>query len=159
MQGLYLKEITRDDFYSICRLSETLTPAQQRCVASNSYSIAEASYYPGIAWFRAIYLDETPIGFVMLELDDSDDREEGEVPSIFLWRFMIARDYQRSGYGKKVLDLIVQKCKDENIFCLETSVDLGEESPYDFYIKYGFLDTGRKIECGELVLSLNLQET
>lgn len=157
MKEVHLKEITRDDFYEVIRLSETLTAAQRRCVAPNAYSIAEASYYPGRAWFRAIYLDETPIGFVMLELDDPEDREEGELPSVYLWRFMIAKDYQRSGYGKRVLDLIVEKCKDESIHDLVTSVEMGDESPYDFYIKYGFVDTGETIDCGEQVLKMRLQ--
>lgn len=157
MKEVYFREITRDDFYEVSRLSETLTAAQQKCVAPNAYSIAEASYYPGIAWFRAIYLDETPIGFIMLELDDPSDREEGELPSVFLWRFMIAKDYQRLGYGKRVLDLIVKKCKSEGIHYLETSVNMGDESPYGFYIKYGFVDTGEKIDCGEQLLKLRLE--
>ncbi len=152
----HFREVNRDNFDEICRLSDTLTPGQQKCVASNTYSIAEAAMYPESAWYRAVYLDDTPIGFVMLELDDPASRSADEPPSMFLWRFMVARDHQRSGYGRQVLDLVVEKCRAEGIALLETSVEMGDESPFGFYIKYGFVDTGKALDCGEQILRLTM---
>ncbi len=62
-------------------------------------SIAEASFEPK-AWFRAIYANETPVGFAMLY----DDREK---PEYFLWRFMIDARYQHLGFGRQALQLLI----------------------------------------------------
>ena len=59
-----LKEITADTVRTICNLS--VREDQKKFVAPNAVSIAQA-YFSEYAWFRAIYADETPIGFVMLE--------------------------------------------------------------------------------------------
>ena len=40
-------------------------PHQRKLVASNSQSIAEAYFEPK-AWFRAVYADQQPVGFVMV---------------------------------------------------------------------------------------------
>ncbi len=49
----------------------------------------------------------------MLGLDNYIAPEE-DWPVYFLWRFMVGTELQGKGYGKEVLDLIVEKCKDEN---------------------------------------------
>ncbi|MEW5699369.1 hypothetical protein [Pseudomonas synxantha] len=48
-------------------LSETLPAAQRSMIADNGASIAEAHFSEN-AWFRAIYADETLIGFIMLHI-------------------------------------------------------------------------------------------
>ena len=58
-----LREVTARTVGDICDLS--VAPGQERFVAPNSVSIAEA-YFCEKAWFRAIYADETPVGFLML---------------------------------------------------------------------------------------------
>ena len=59
-----LREISRSTVRTICMLD--VAPGQDRLVAPNAFSIAQASFHPE-AWFRAIYADETPVGFAMLE--------------------------------------------------------------------------------------------
>ncbi len=63
-----LREVTKDTVRTIIRLK--VAPAQEHFVASNAFSIAEA-HFSDIAWFRAIYAGETPVGFIMLA-DDPD---------------------------------------------------------------------------------------
>ena len=58
-----LREITSETVRQITRLS--VSPEQQRFVASNAISLAEALFSPN-AWYRAIYAGESPAGFVML---------------------------------------------------------------------------------------------
>ena len=58
-----LREMTAQTVRDICDLSVAL--GQERFVAPNSVSIAEA-YFSEKAWFRAIYADETPVGFLIL---------------------------------------------------------------------------------------------
>ena len=60
-------------------------------VANNAVSIAQAHFEP-CAWFRGIYANETPVGFIML-YDDPDE------PAYFLWRLLVAEEYQGLGYG------------------------------------------------------------
>ena len=53
-------------------------PEQEGLVAPNSVSIAEAHFWP-TGWFRAIYADDTPVGFVMIDdhyLADEERRLE-----------------------------------------------------------------------------------
>ncbi len=104
------------------------------------------------AWPRAVYLDDTPIGFIMLHTNPTDLPKEDQ-PALYLWRLMIARDYQNKGYGKQVLDLLIQKCRDEKKKTLYLSCEMIDPMPYQFYIKYGFIDT-KQVDDGEEVLKI-----
>src|SRR6187402_3612280 len=90
-----LCEVTKETVADVCRLSPK--NEQKQFVATNAQSIAEAYLEPNYAWFRAIYADNTPVGFVMLGLDPKKD-------FAFLWRFMIDKKYQKLGFGKQALD-------------------------------------------------------
>ncbi len=59
-----LSEITLENLDPILRLQ--VTEAQNKFVAPNTVSISQAHFYPEKAWFRAIYADDTPVGFMML---------------------------------------------------------------------------------------------
>src|SRR5437763_1888421 len=74
-----LREITRDNVRTVCALE--VREDQKTFVAPNATSIAEAHVTP-TAWMRAIYADENPVGFVLL----NDDPEK---PRYYLWRYMI----------------------------------------------------------------------
>ena len=106
--NITLREINDDNLYQVLRLFDTLTPYQKNCMSPNAYSLSEAYLYPDLAWPRAIYLGEEPIGFVMLSIREKKIKVEDQ-PGHFLWRFMIARPFQRKGYGSKALNLIVEK--------------------------------------------------
>ena len=77
--AITLKEITSETVRVICDLS--VRDDQIKFVAPNAVSIAQA-YFSRHARFRAIYADDTPVGFLMLE----DQPEKSEY---YLWRFMI----------------------------------------------------------------------
>jgi diamine N-acetyltransferase len=146
-------DINADNLSEICQLSNSLTESQKNCVASNAYSIAQAHYYPEKAWFKGIYLTEAsiPIGFIMLDVV-ADDLPEVDKPGVYLWRFMMKYEYQKQGYGRECLDLISEKFKLEGKKTIYTSCVKEEaDSPYHFYIKYGFVDTGL-VEDNEQVL-------
>ena len=87
-----LREITKENWRDILRLK--VAPHQEQFVASNAASIAEAHFNPEVAWFRAIYAGDVPVGFLMLE-DDVAQQE------YFLWRFMIGEQYQGRGTGER----------------------------------------------------------
>lgn len=137
---IYFKRVTADTVLQICKLSETLSPVQRTMVADNSISIAQA-HFSECAWFRAIYLDKKPIGFIMTHT--GSDYDDGiDVPGIFLWRLMIAKEYQGSGYGKKAIELLVQHLKANGVNQLSTSCEVGDGSPEGFYRRLGFIPDG-----------------
>ena len=137
---IHFMHITATTMNQICDLSNTLSPAQHKMVADNVRSIAEAYFSPS-AWMRAIYADDTPIGFIMTHT--GSDYEDGiDCPGIFLWRFMLAGPYQRKGYGRRALGKLVEHLKAMGIPLLRTSCGQGEGSPEGFYRKLGFTPTG-----------------
>jgi len=153
MPKISLKRITNKNFNEVVKLSDTLSDYQKKCVAPNVVSLAQAYVNKKKAWPRAIYLGKMLIGFIMLALWDEDIPKE-DWPAYYVWRFMIAKNYQKQGFGTKVLDIIKEKCIKDNIKSLYISCEMDGNQPYDFYIKYGFVDTG--INDGEQILKMYL---
>ncbi len=145
-----LREITRATVWSICDLKTT--PEQERFCGPNVDSLIEALFEPR-AWFRAIYADETPVGFLMLARDTTVSGPL-EVPTgeHFLWRLMIAAEYQGQGYGHRAMQQLIAHVRAlPGTTTLLTSCGQGEGSPLAFYRKLGFVETGEMLE-GEVVL-------
>ena len=141
-----LREVTAETVRAICALD--VKPEQRGYVAPNAVSIAQAYFEPK-AWFRAIYADETPVGFVMLH----DDPEKHEY---VLWRFMIDAAHQREGYGRRALDLVTEYVRGRpGARELVSSYVPGDEGPGGFYLRYGFVETG-EVDQGEVVIRLGL---
>jgi diamine N-acetyltransferase len=141
-----LREVTADTVRDICRLD--VSAEQRRFVAPNAVSIAQA-YFSEHAWFRAIYADDTPIGFVMLE--DQPDK-----PEYYLWRFMIDARYQGRGWGYRAMELIIDHVRTRpRATEFLTSVLQAEGGPQGFYEKLGFRLTG-EYEDGEAMMRLPL---
>ncbi len=141
-----LREITKDTVRTICDLK--VADSQQKFVAPNAVSIAQA-YFSENAWFRAIYADESPVGFIMLYKDT-------EKPEYFLWRMMVDDKYQRMGFGYKAMILLIDYVKTlPDATELLTSCVPGEGSPEEFYRKLGFERTG-EMDGIEVVMRLPL---
>ena len=141
-----LREITKDTVRPICRLA--VHESQEGFVAPNSVSIAEA-YFHDYAWFRAVYADDTPVGFAMLA-------DQPEKPEYYLWRFMIDARYQGHGFGRRAMQLLIEHVKTRphaTEFLL--SIIQEEGGPQSFYEKLGFRLTG-EYEEGEAMMRLTL---
>jgi len=147
-----LREVTAESLKAILGLR--VADSQERYVASNAKSIAEAHFHPE-AWFRAIYADEVPVGFLMLH-DESLRAQPREADYYFLWRLMIDVRFQKLGFGRRAVDLLVAHVLSRpNARRLHTSCHRGEGSPEGFYRRLGFRPTGREVGAEtELVLSL-----
>jgi diamine N-acetyltransferase len=138
---IHLEPVTAETVREVCALSDTLTPEQRTMVVDNALSIAQA-YFSEHAWFRAIYADGTPIGFVMLHISSEGD-EGVDSPGVYLWRFMIAGPFQGKGYGREAVRLLVQHVRDLGHDELYTSYRGVEGGPEGFYRACGFVPTGR----------------
>lgn len=128
-----LREVTADTVRTICRLDAS--DDQKRFVALNAVSIAQAYFEPK-AWFRAIYADETPAGFLML-------RDDPEEPHYFLWRYMVDAHYQKLDFGKRAMDLLLDHVRARpGARELLLSCHPVDDGPEPFYTRYGFTRTG-----------------
>jgi diamine N-acetyltransferase len=138
-----LREITSETLRDVLRLS--VAPAQEHLVAPNAVSVAEAYFHRDVAWFRAIYAGETPVGFLMIE-------DKPEEASYYLWRFMIDQRYQGLGFGARALELLVDHVRTRpGAIELLLSCVPGDGSPGPFYEAHGFAFTG-DVHEGELVM-------
>lgn len=147
-----LREITEDTVIDVIRLK--VAPGQERFVSPNAVSLSQA-LFSRTAWYRAIYLDETPVGFVMLS-DDSLLSPPPPKPQIWLWRFMVDERYQGQGVGSTALRLVIDHVRRKGGFqTLELSFVPGEGGPESVYLRAGFRHTGR-MDRDEIVLELPL---
>ena len=145
-----LKEVTRTTLRTICKLDAGDGATQ---VAPNAVSIAEASFYDE-AWFRAIYDDETPVGFVMLY--DPTLAQNPDEPDFFLWRLMIDKAHQRKGLGHAAVNLVIDHVRTRpGARKLLVSHMSKADALARFYGSFGFVHTGEK-EDGEKVMALEL---
>jgi len=148
-----LREVTAKTVRDVCNLN--VSAEQQHFVAPNAVSIAQAYFEPA-AWFRAVYADETPVGFAMLYDPTRTSTPEAGPDTCFLWRFMIDRQHQRRGYGAAALDLLVAHSRTlAGVTKMKTSYvpKPGNASP--LYERAGFRATG-EVDEGEHVLELQL---
>lgn len=141
-----LRPVTEDNVRAICRLA--VAPAQAGFVAPNAVSLAQALFSKE-AWYRAIYADDQPVGFAMLSI-------ETEPPNYYLWRLMVGRDFQRKGYGRAAMGLIVDHVRTlPGAEALLTSWVPADGGPEPFYRGLGFVPTG-EVDDGEHVGRLEL---
>lgn len=129
---------------------------QQRFVASNAISLAEALFsFAEEAWYRTIYLDDEPAGFVML-YDESLRTDPPQAPQIAVWRFMIDAGRQGQGTGAAALWMVIEHIRRKEAFnSLLVSYVPGPGCPEGFYLSAGFEHTGQ-VDDGEVVLKLVL---
>lgn len=141
-----LREVTKDNLVAVLKLR--VAESQRGLVATNAVSIAQA-HYSDVAWFRAIYVGEIPVGFVMLEDDPANATYD-------LWRFMIDERHQGKGYGREALRQVIDYVRTRpgaheiKLGCVPKS-----GNPAPFYRAFGFEETGL-VEDGEVEMRLRL---
>ena len=127
-----LREITSKNLKSIIDLN--VKEDQKDYVASNSVSIAQG-HYSKYAWFKGIFSDDRPVGFVMLDLIEEENK-------CFLWRFMIDRKYQGKGFGKIALTQVIDFVRSLNLYTyIATSYVPAENGAGGFYKNFGFIES------------------
>ena len=144
--------MTPENFQSVLNLK--VASDQQGLIATNDRSIAEA-HFSDQAWYRAIYAEETPVGFVMLA-DETVGRRENPL-CCSLWRFMIDARYQRMGFGISALALVVEHVRSHpQATMLTTSYVAGNRGAENFYLKFGFRPHPGPNTTGEIELIYDL---
>ncbi|WIV55572.1 GNAT family N-acetyltransferase [Amycolatopsis nalaikhensis] len=151
MSSVRLVEITDENRDAVCALR--VRPGQERFVASVARSLEDAASTPEAEpWFRAVYADGEPVGFVMLSWNVPPGRP-GILGPYFLWRLLIDGRHQGRGFGRAVLDEVVALVRADGGTELLTSHQ--PDGPGPFYREYGFRPTG-EVDHGETVVRLTL---
>lgn len=128
-----LQEITEDSLSDIFSLE--VAQNQSHLITNNAKSIAQA-HFSKFSWMRAIYADNTPVGFILLYLDPDSPHYE-------IWRFMVDKDFQAQGYGRQAMEMVIDFLKDlpdcDEIYLCYVP-EKGNASW--FFKRLGFVDTG-----------------
>ena len=96
-----LRKVTRDNYEQVLELK--LTYKQQRMLSPNSVSLVEYHYHQDTHVARAVYANETVVGFIMWAVELPDEA--------IIFRFMIDEKWQNKGTGRKALLLAVDEIK------------------------------------------------
>jgi diamine N-acetyltransferase len=141
--GVQLRPVSRENVRAVCGLR--LGDGQDRLVAPAPYTVAEAHYEPG-ALLRAIYLDDEPVGVLLVEV---------ETGTPYLVRFMVGFEHQRRGIGGRAVELLADELRAAGWDSLETTFVPVAGGAEAFWRRCGFEDTGRTLH-GEPVFVMGL---
>lgn len=122
--------------------------SQKNFIETNADSLKEADEFN---FWRpcGLYDDRKLIGFAMYGKIPDDE-------TVWLDRFMIAKEFQKLGYGKKIIPLILKKIIDEyhcdKIYMSYTPQNIVMAS---YCRQFGFEETGEIDPNGEIIMSLD----
>ena len=137
-----LRPVTTDNFWDVVSLE--VSDDQENFVASNAISIAQSKVEPSFIPL-AIYNDQTIVGFLMYGIDPEDG-------NYWIIRLMVDEKYQKNGYGKRAMEIIIDKIKeDKNHNKLIISTDPKNVVGLNLYKKLGFKSTGEILDEEEVL--------
>ncbi|WHY00280.1 GNAT family N-acetyltransferase [Neobacillus sp. DY30] len=148
-----LKEVNKQNWLNLiklCSAEDQKNRVFEKTIASNCLSLAQASIEEN--WtVKAIYKNDTPIGFTMYGYSE-------ELAGYEICRIMIDYKFQGNGYGKQALLLVIKEMVDQ-FKCEEILITFvpQNEKAKQLYLSVGFKDTGRVIKAveDELIFSFN----
>ncbi|HMS64025.1 MAG TPA: GNAT family N-acetyltransferase [Ignavibacteria bacterium] len=123
-----LRKITEKNCEECLKLS--LFPDQRKFMGSNENSLAQAYAYRELEP-RAIYNDETMVGFIMY----AKDPERG---NYYINRFMIDKNYQRKGFGREALKLLLAHLKETGVEAVDILHRPDNHDAVKLYRELGF---------------------
>jgi diamine N-acetyltransferase len=131
VMNVSLRPLSGSNVRAVCGLR--LADGQGHLVAPAACTVAEGHYEPG-ALLRAIYLDDEPVGVLLVEVESGTP---------YLVRFMVDADHQRRGVGRRAVELLVGELRADGWSVLETSFVPVDEGAEGFWRRCGFEHTGR----------------
>jgi GNAT superfamily N-acetyltransferase len=156
VSSIELREITEANREAVLALHAG--SAEGRFVSSVADSLEEAAETPeGSPWYRAVYPDGEPVGFVMVSWNVTP-RPPDIIGPWFLWKLLVDERHQGKGIGRAVVLEVVRLIRAEGASELLTSHAVGEGGPDGFYERLGFVPTGAYDPEGERILRLDLTQ-
>ena len=120
--------------------------SQQNLVASVAQSFSDALFPPEdpngppLVWIRGVLRNSEPAGFVMC----ADQTEQQKDP--WLWRLLVDKSHQGFGVGTFAVTSVIERYRELGMQRLLTAWHPSEGNAGDFYKKFGFVETGEKID-------------
>ncbi len=146
MPEITLRKVDKKNVGPLIKLG--VADHQRGLVGSNAGSLAEAYVSPE-AWPRGIYADDTPVGFIMLALDEAK-------PEYWVWRMMVGAEHQGRGYGRAAMLAAIEHVRGlPGAIELKLSFVPEPGNPQPFYESLGFELTGEEEE-GEILMRIAL---
>lgn len=125
------REINKSNYWDCMEL--TIDESQEGFVADNKQSLVEAAYEDGL-YTLGIYIEETMIGFVLYDYDET-------IPGWSMSRFMIGKQFQGKGYGKQAAIAFLEYFKTKHIADkIYISVSLENTVAHKMYSSIGFTE-------------------
>ena len=154
---LEIHPVTKDNWRELAKLQ--VREDQKSFVATNIWSIAESQFgfdHPTDGHWDmvpyGIYLENLPVGFLMLGYNYSAPNEQG-----FVVRLMVDEKYQGKGYGKFAMNWILDHFRaNERVKAVGISYEPDNDVARKLYASLGFVETGRIFE-GEVEAVANLR--
>jgi diamine N-acetyltransferase len=137
-----------------------VAPDQERFVASNVQSLAEAYVWREGAEPYAVYSDDEMIGFALL-FPLGAEEPDGSVPpadtvrGFIIVRLMVDSCFQGHGHGRAALEAIVELIRGRGLSTIRLSVVADNKQALGFYRRNGFVETG-EIREREVVMERQL---
>jgi diamine N-acetyltransferase len=128
---------------------------QRGLVASVAQSYSDALFPPEdpngppLVWMRGVLRNSQPAAFIMC----ADQTEQQKDP--WLWRLLVDKSHQGFGVGTFALTAVIERYRELGIQRVLTAWHPGEGNAGDFYKKFGFVETGERID-EETVAELKL---
>ena len=128
---------------------------QKNLVASVAQSYSDALFPPEdpngppLVWIRGVLRNSQPAGFVMC----ADQTEQQKDP--WLWRLLVDKSHQGVGVGTFALTAVIERYRELGMQRVLTAWHPEEGNAGDFYKRFGFIETGEKIDQ-EIVAELKL---
>ena len=119
---------------------------QQNLVASVAQSFSDALFPPEdpngppLVWIRGVLRNSQPAGFIMC----ADQTEQQKDP--WLWRLLVDKSHQGFGVGTFAVTSVIERYRELGMQRLLTAWHPSEGNAGDFYKRFGFIETGEKID-------------
>ncbi|WP_413363567.1 GNAT family N-acetyltransferase [Lysinibacillus sp. 3P01SB] len=139
-----LVEVTEQNWLKVVFLSTSgkMPAICEEFVASNALSLVQAQFEP--YWVtKAIEVEETLVGFAMYGFIPDEQQ-------YMICRLMIDHKFQRRGYGRKAMELIIAELqKNEDCHAIYLSTEPHNHAAKKLYESLGFRSTNRLIDGEE----------
>jgi diamine N-acetyltransferase len=154
-----LRPVDQGNYRECIELS--VDPGQQRFVASNVQSLADAYVWRDAAEPHAVYAGDELVGFALLyPLTDRDAiypvPAAATVRGLIVVRLMIDARFQGRGYGRDAMEAVAELVRSRGLQAIRLSVVEDNEQALEFYRRNGFVETG-ELEGNEIVMERQLQ--
>ena len=143
---IHFRAIDEDNFDAIIAMKR---PEGEHFLAPNSVSLAQCWLYrhDGDVHPCAIYAEDTPVGFLLLEEDER---------KLMLWRIMFPEEHANKGYGTAAIHLLIDLARESGRYDA-LYLDCSPDNPRarHVYEKLGFSPTG-DVNYGDVEMKLDL---